>query len=61
MNNPFKSILDKGLSTVREINAKYSKPRIDITPGVRFALISLRVYLFVLIAIMLYKFISQLR
>ena len=61
MNNPFKNIFDRWFSTIREINNKYREPRIKITPGVRFALVALRVYLFVLIAIMLFKFITLLK
>ena len=61
MNNPLKNIFYKARATVREINFKYKQPRIKVTPAVRFALVSLRVYLFVIIAIMLYKFITLLR
>jgi len=56
----FKNIFIKARSSIREINQKYSKPRIKMTRGVKFALISLRVYLFVIIAVMLYKFLTLL-
>lgn len=56
-----KNFFIKLRSTVREINNKYREPRIKMTPGVKFALIGLRVYLFVLIAIMFYKFITLIK
>jgi hypothetical protein len=56
----FKNFLILTRSAIREINQKYSKPRIKMTPWVNFALISLRVYLIALIAIMIYKFITLL-
>ena len=46
---------------VREINHKYAKPRIKITPMVKIALVSLRVYLIILIGVMLFKFITMLK
>jgi hypothetical protein len=48
----------KGLTdTVNEINTRYKTPRIKMTKGVTFALLILRVYLFILLALLLYKFI----
>jgi hypothetical protein len=52
----------KNLATqVREINRKYSKPRIKMTPMVKIALLSLRIYLIILIGIMLFKFVTMLK
>ncbi len=48
-------------SAVAEINKRYATPRIKITPVVRFALLSLRVYLFILVLILIYKFITLLK
>lgn len=42
---------------VKTVNEKYRKPEIEMTPFVRVCLIGLRVYLFTLIGLMLYKFI----
>jgi hypothetical protein len=53
MSKPIKNLIDK----VREINAKYSKPRIKMSKPVKFALLALRVYLIFLIIMLLYKFI----
>lgn len=42
---------------VKAVTEKYRKPEIEMTPFVRVCLIGLRVYLFTLIGLMLYKFI----
>ena len=42
---------------IRQINRKYAKPEIEITLFVRISLIGLRIYLFTLIGMMLYKFV----
>ena len=55
--NIFKNLIMQ----VREINRKYSKPKIKMTPMVKFSLLSLRLYLIVLIGIMLFKFITMLK
>ena len=46
---------------VREINLKYSKPRIIMTPWVKLALLCLRFYLVALVLIMGYKFFTLIR
>jgi hypothetical protein len=52
----------KNLATqVWEVNRKYSKPRIKMTPMVKISLLSLRIYLITLIGIMLFKFVTMLR
>jgi hypothetical protein len=43
---------------IREINRKYSKPRIKMSRGVRFALLMLRLYLIFLVLILAYRFIT---
>ena len=45
---------------VRDINRKYAKPHIEMTPWVRFSLGALRFYLLLLVGIMIYKFITLL-
>ena len=42
---------------VREVNRKYAKPTIQMTPVVKAALLGLRIYLLVLILLMVVKFI----
>jgi hypothetical protein len=44
--------------TIRQINKKYATPRIKTTRLVRISLFMLRIYLLVLVAILLYKFIT---
>jgi hypothetical protein len=44
----------------RAINARYRKPRIGMSPPVRAALMLLRGYLVLLVALMLYKFVTLL-
>jgi len=45
-------------SKIREINRKYAVPHVRMTPGVRVALILLRVYLLLLVAILFVKFFT---
>jgi hypothetical protein len=42
---------------IRAVNEKYKHPDIEMTPLARTSLIGLRVYLFVLVGLMLFKFI----
>ena len=58
---PFKALFQSATLTVRQINQKYATPRIKITPMVKAALVILRLYLILLLAILLYKFITILR
>ncbi len=53
MINPIKNLINK----VREINQKYSKPRIKMSRSIKFALLALRIYLIFLLALLLYRFI----
>jgi hypothetical protein len=39
------------------INSRYREPRIAMSGAVRFSLLLLRVYLLVLVALMIYKFV----
>ena len=55
------NIFENLATSVREINQKYAKPRIQMTPFVKICLFSLRVYLITLIGIMIFKFITVLK
>ncbi len=46
---------------IQEINKKYEKPRITMSPGVKIALLFLRVYLILLVILLGYKFWTMLK
>jgi len=46
---------------VREINRRYAKPKIKMTPMVRAALLFLQVYLLFLVLLLGYKFYTLVR
>jgi len=68
MMNPFRALSGKRVRnilrnivwsrfyTIRQINKKYSTPRIKTTPLVKLALLMLRIYLILLVLILIYKF-----
>ncbi|VVB64344.1 Uncharacterised protein [uncultured archaeon] len=41
---------------IKEINEKYSQPRLKMTPLVKVSLLVLRLYLIMLVVILVYKF-----
>jgi hypothetical protein len=43
---------------IREINTRYAKPKVEMSPAIKFSLTGLRLYLFVLVVLLLYKFIT---
>jgi hypothetical protein len=45
---------------VRAINRRYATPRLTMSPAVRRALLSLRIYLLMLVGLLAYKFITVL-
>jgi hypothetical protein len=45
---------------IREINQRYATPRIKMSSAVRVSLLTLRIYLFVLVGLLAYKFITVL-
>lgn len=45
---------------VREISTRYSKPRIEMSLGVRVSLLALRIYLLFLVSLIAYKFVLLL-
>jgi hypothetical protein len=55
MRNMLRVLIEK----IREINRRYSNPRIKMSRGVRFALLMLRLYLIFLVLILAYKFASM--
>jgi len=54
-----RNILRVSIEKIREINHRYSKPRIRMSRGVRFALLMLRLYLIFLVLILAYKFATM--
>jgi len=53
------SVLKRWRKAVYNINKKYSKPRLKMTPLVRFSLLALRLYLIMLVIILSYKFYTM--
>ena len=51
-----KDFYEQHFERIIEINEKYSKPRIEMSPAVKFALVALRFYLLFLVALLVYKF-----
>lgn len=51
------SSLHRFSAKIREINQRYSKPHIEMSRGVRISLLALRIYLLLLVALIVYKFI----
>jgi hypothetical protein len=43
---------------IRAINRRYAQPRLAMSPAVRWALLSLRLYLLTLVGLLAYKFIT---
>ena len=54
------SSIQRLFGKIREINQRYSKPQIEMSRGVRIALMALRVYLLLLVSLILYKFVLLL-
>jgi hypothetical protein len=45
------------IAKIREINSRYHEPRIGMSRAVRLSLMALRLYLFALVGLMVYKFV----
>ena len=45
------------VAKIREINSRYREPRIEMSAAVRLSLMALRLYLFALVGLMIYKFV----
>lgn len=54
-------VLKRWRKAIYNINKKYSKPRLKMTPLVRFSLLALRLYLIMLVIILSYKFYTMVR
>jgi hypothetical protein len=54
----FHMIVSNQIATVRAINRRYAKPRLKMSPAVRWSLLSLRLYLLTLVGLLAYKFIT---
>jgi len=58
LSERFKTRITHQFEAIRDINQKYKKPRVKMTRWVKFSLLGIRIYLIVLLAILLYKFIT---
>jgi hypothetical protein len=56
-----KNIVQGWIGKVKEINQKYSQPRLHMTPLVKASLLALRIYLIMLVIILVYKFYLVVR
>ena len=54
-------MINQFISKIREINKRYGKPKIEMSKGVSFSLAVLRIYLFLLVLLMVYKFITVIK
>jgi len=59
--NVLKVVFTSLVTGVKAINRKYAKPQIEMTLFVKVCLVSLRLYLFLLVGLMIYKFIITLK
>jgi len=55
-----KDFLARRFEKIAEINRRYKKPRIEMTPLTRIVLLLLRIYLLLLVAILFYKFFTTI-
>ncbi len=53
-----RSFFSHHYAKVREINAKYATPNVEMSKWVKFSLLMLRFYLIFLVGLLLYKFIT---
>ena len=49
-------LFGRHFTKIREINEKYRTPHVKMTPAVKFALLCLRLYLFLLVGLLVFKF-----
>jgi len=54
------SSINRLVRKFREINHRYNKPHIEMSRGVRMALMALRVYLLLIVGLIIYKFVVTL-
>ena len=55
------SVFRRWTNKIQEINMKYEKPRITMSPGVKITLLFLRVYLILLVLLLGYKFWTMMK
>ena len=55
------NFISNNFGRIIEINQKYSTPKIEMSLPVRISLIALRFYLFFLVGLLIYKFITLLK
>lgn len=51
-------MLRRSVDKIHEINRKYAKPRIKMSRGVKLALLMLRLYLFFLVGLLVFRLIT---
>lgn len=56
----FTNLVSNAIDTVREINRKYRKPHVKMTPAVQWSLGLLRFYLLFLVGLLVWKFFTLL-
>ena len=54
------SSINRLVRKIREINHRYSKPHIEMTPLVKLSLMALRIYLLLIVGLIIYKFVATL-
>jgi hypothetical protein len=54
-------VIHSWIDKINEINRKYAEPKIQMSGGVKFALLILRLYLIFLVLLLAYKFYTMLR
>ena len=60
LGSSFGTTIARHFEKIREINRRYATPRIEMSGTVRLALLVLRIYLFTLVGLLVYKFITVL-
>ncbi len=57
-STPLRAFFARRFAKIAEINRKYAKPHVKMTPAVKLSLLFLRIYLLVLVAILFLKFFT---
>jgi|GEM_PF-3218740 len=58
LGHAFHVMVVRNVNKVRAINRRYAKPRLVMSPTVRWALLFLRIYIFFLMGLIGYKFFT---
>ena len=58
IKDAIQTMVSDQLEQVRAINRRYAETRLKMSPAVRLALLTLRVYLLTLVGLLAYKFIT---